>query len=160
MRKLVFGIALLAVLAFPFATAAKPSGGGAGNPHVVGDLGVSTSGNSFTISGTIAGLGSGWNGASASGSATVVADITCTSPGGNEAAGQQGKTFDAPVSGSVDGPDHNGSYTFTVSGGVDTSHAKALGCPNNNWIATANITSVQLTSLSLTGAPGTVNIAL
>ena len=59
------------------------------------------------------------------------------------------------------GPDQNGNYTFTVSGGVDTSSAKRLGCPNNNWTATVSITDVVLTSLSFSQAGlGTVDVRL
>lgn len=151
-RELRLLVTVLAVLALSATAvfAAKPGGAGSGSPHLVGSLTTVLDGNSFTITGKIAGLGSGWNGATANGTATVTADITCTSPGGNVAPGQQGKVFSASVTGTVGGPEQNGQYTFEVSGEVPVTPARSLGCPNNNWTASANITSVVLTSLSLT----------
>jgi hypothetical protein len=142
--------------------AAKPSSSGTGSPHVVGDLSYTFDGNLATISGTVAGLGSGWGDATASGSVSLTFDITCTNQGGTAAPGQQGGSTTVSGTGTVDGPNANGTYTFTLTASVDTSNARRLGCPNSKtWTASADITGATLLSLTFTNPDGTsVNVKL
>ena len=122
----------------------------AANPHIVG--GTTTSG--LTISGKIAGLGNGYAGTALSGTANATFDIQCSNPQGKLAPGQQGVTGSLSGSGALDSVDANGTYNFHITFTIVTSPAKAFGCPNNQWTATAVNVSLTLTSLVL--ADGTV----
>lgn len=153
----LLALSLLALSVGP-ALAAPQSPGG--SPHVVGTPSVSGIGtDEVTITGKIAGLGSGWSGATATGDVLLEFNITCVSPGGNEAPGQQGGTTTAPGAGTVTGPDSPGQYTFTLTSSV-TGSPKQLGCPNNRWTAIAEITSAELQSLTLRQGNQTVNVRL
>jgi hypothetical protein len=127
----------------------------AANPHIVGSTTTTfDSSNQFTISGKIAGLGSGFSGSALTGTATATFDIQCSNPNGNLAPGQQGGSSSIPGSGSIDSVAKNGTYTFHITFTINTSPAKAFGCPNNQWTATAiNVRNVALTSLQITGGP-------
>jgi hypothetical protein len=124
----------------------------AANPHVVGSL-TTTAGpgsNQFTVSGKIAGLGGGYSGTALNATASATFDVQCANPNGNLAPGQQGVTDSLPGTGAIDSVEKNGNYTFHVTFSINLTPAKAWGCPNNQWTATAvNIRNVALTSLTL-----------
>lgn len=53
-----------------------------------------------------------------------------------------------------DGVESNGTYTFHVTFTINLSPAKAFGCPNNQWTASATNVNIVVTSITL--ADGTV----
>lgn len=85
---------------------------------------------------------------------TVVAtgDVTstCTSPGGNQAPGQNPAEVDVSGTQSIPAPEiKNGNVTFTVTTEAPESPIPgAPGCPNPNW--TQEITDVAYTSATIT----------
>jgi hypothetical protein len=70
-------------------------------------------------------------------SASGIPVVTCTSPGGNLAPGQNPPRVSGSASQSVDRSfTKNGRTPFTVEADAQTSlSARRLGCPNNNWTA-------------------------
>lgn len=107
------------------------------------------SGLAVSCEGKISGLGNDTYTVSVS--ATGPATSTCTSPGGNEAPGQQPANVTSAGSTSItpDDSDTSGNYGFAVQGGTPPNpSAKAAGCPNNNW--KAKITSVDYTTATVT----------
>jgi hypothetical protein len=125
----------------------------AASPHVVGPLST-TSGpgsNQVTISGKIAGLGNGFTGTPLTGTADATFDVQCANPQGKLAPGQQGVSDSLEGSGAVDGVDSNGNYTFHITFTINLTPAKAWGCPNNQWTASAINLDLTLTSLTLQG---------
>lgn len=70
-------------------------------------------------------------------SASGIPAVTCTSPGGNLAPGQNPPRISGSASQSVDHSfSENGRSPFTVEANAQTSlSARRLGCPNNNWTA-------------------------
>lgn len=122
----------------------------AANPHIVG----STTTSGLTVSGKIAGLGNGYAGTNLTATADATFDIQCSNPQRKLAPGQQGVTDSLDGTGSIDGVEANGTYTFHVTFSISLTPAKAWGCPNNQW--TANAVNVSLTLTSLTLADGTV----
>lgn len=148
MQKSVFGVAALTVVVGSL-TAWNAF---AASPHVKGGrnaAGVITADQGKTLEAciTLSGLGGGDL------YATVIAQgvpvTTCTSPGGNEAPGQN------PATGTYSGTDITPSSeikngTVTVCANTDTPPNPSGiegGCPNNNWSAT--ITDVKFTGGTL-----------
>lgn len=146
MRRTFFTALALAVMLALGATTVL-----AANPHLVGSL-TTTAGpaaNQVTVSGKIAGLGSGYAGTELDATANVTFDVVCTNSRGKAAPGQQGGSGSLAGSGSVDDVDSNGAYTFRVTFTINLTPAKAFGCPNNQWTASATNVVVTLTSLTL-----------
>jgi hypothetical protein len=148
--------ATMAVIAVFSLTLAFAGSALAANPHIVGSL-TTTSGpgsNQVTVTGKIAGLGNGYAGTALTATADVTFDVSCANPKGKLAPGQQGRTGSLNGTGAIDSVDRNGTYTFHVTFTINLTPAKAFGCPNNQW--TASATNISLTLTSITLADGTV----
>ncbi len=124
----------------------------AANPHVVGSLTTSAGpgANEYTVTGKIAGLGNGYAGTTLSATADVTFDVSCANSQGKLAPGQQGRTGTLTGTGAIDTVDRSGTYTFHVTFTLPAlTPAKAYGCPNNKWTASATNVSFTLTSITL-----------
>jgi hypothetical protein len=98
-----------------------------------------TTPTTLTASGSLVGLGN-YN-TFVQLDASGVPDVTCTSPGGNKAPGQNPGSVN--VSGGQFIPttslDKNGNVAFSVTTNPPAAiTGKQGGCPNNNWTATIN----------------------
>lgn len=146
-RKVGIMVAVLTMLALGATTIL------AANPHVVGSL-TTTAGpgaNQVTVTGKIAGLGNGFAGTLLTATANVTFDVSCSNSQGKLAPGQQGGTGSLSGTGDLDNVDSNGAYTFHVTFTINLTPAKAFGCPNNHWTASATNVTVTLTSITLAG---------
>jgi hypothetical protein len=133
---LLLSLAVLATLAF--APGAQAQAG-----HFVGTPTCTDEGTFLECTGKVAGLGGTTFRIDVS--ASGVADVTCTNPGGNVAPGQSFSFAGAGSTGDQLTP-RNGQFRFSVETVAPT--APPGSCPNPMW--TATVTDVHFTDATLT----------
>lgn len=133
---LLLAVAAVAVLAFSPAASAQSG-------HFVGTPTCTDEGTFLECTGKVAGLGGTTFRIDVS--ASGVADVTCTNPGGNVAPGQSFSFAGAGSTGDQLTP-RNGQFRFTV--GTSSPTAPPGSCPNPMW--TATVTDVHFTTATLT----------
>ena len=138
MKRLLILLAGVAVGTLAFSPAASAQSG-----HFVGTPTCTDRGTFIECSGKVAGLGGTTFRIDVS--ASGVADVTCTNPGGQVAPGQSFSFEGAGSTGDRLTP-RNGQFRFTVATVSPT--APPGSCPNPMW--TATVTDVHFTNATLT----------
>jgi hypothetical protein len=137
LRTIVVATAALVVMLVTASVASAQSG------HFVGTPTCTDEGTFLECRGKVAGLGGTTFRIDVS--ATGVADVTCTNPGGQVAPGQSFSFTGAGSTGDQLTP-RNGQFRFRVT--TSTPSAPPGSCPNPMW--TATVTDVHFTDATLT----------
>jgi hypothetical protein len=133
---LIRAVAIVGALAFSPAASAQAG-------HFVGTPTCTDEGTFLVCTGKVAGLGGTTFRIDVS--ASGVADVTCTNPGGNVAPGQSFSFAGAGSTGDQLTP-RNAQFRFSVETVAPT--APPGSCPNPMW--TATVTDVQFTDATIT----------